>query len=274
MDVGEVRLHCAFAGPEDGKLVILLHGFTEFWWSWRFQIPALAAAGFRVVAPDMRGYNLSDKPFGVEAYRIEKLIGDVAGLIRALGCESAHIVGHDWGGGVAWEFAMRRPEMTDRLIVMNCPHPREMVKGLRRFSQLRKSWYMFFFQLPSLPERLLAKNDFAMLRKTFRGAPAEDVERYVEAAKRARNLNGPINYYRAAMRGVGGGRVPAYRPVPAPTLVIWGAADPHLGSEMARPDERWVPNVRVEFIKDATHWVQTDAPDEVNALMIAHLQPA
>jgi pimeloyl-ACP methyl ester carboxylesterase len=191
VDVGELRLHCAFAGPEDGPLVVLLHGFPEFWWSWRHQIPALAAAGFRVVAPDMRGYNLSDKPLGVEAYRIEKLVGDVAGLIRALGRERAHIVGHDWGAVVAWEFAMRRPEMTERLAVLNVPHPREMLKGLRRPAQLRKSWYIFFFQLPAVPERLLAQNDFAFLRKTFKGYPREDVDRYVEAAKRSRNLTTP-----------------------------------------------------------------------------------
>ncbi len=273
VDVGEVRLHCAVAGPEKGPLVVLLHGFPEFWWSWRNQIPALAAAGFRVVAPDLRGYNLSDKPVGVDAYRIEKLVGDVAGLLRALGREKAHIVGHDWGAVVAWEFAMRRPEMTDRLAILNVPHPVEMLKGLRRPAQLKKSWYMFFFQLPGVPERLIARNDFLYLRKTFKGYPRADVDKYVEAARRSRGMNGPINYYRAAMRGAARGRGPAYRPIPASTLVIWGEQDAFLGKEMARPDARWVPNARVEFLPNASHWVQVDAPTEVNALLLAHLGP-
>ncbi len=271
VDVGELRLHCAVAGPEDGPLVVLLHGFPEFWWSWRHQIPALATAGYRVVAPDMRGYNLSDKPYGVSSYRIEKLVGDVAGLIRALGRERAHVVGHDWGAIVAWEFAMRRPEMTDRLAVLNVPHPREMVKGLRRAAQLRKSWYIFAFQLPGVPERLIARNDFEFLRRTFKGYPRADVDKYVEAARRARNLNGPINYYRAAMQATLRGRAPAYRPIPSSTLVIWGEDDAFLGKEMAHPDVRWVPDVRVEMLPGASHWVQLDAPNEVNALLLGHL---
>jgi epoxide hydrolase 4 len=274
IDVGEVRLHCAFAGPEKGPLVVLLHGFPEFWWSWRHQIPALAAAGFRVVAPDLRGYNLSDKPMGVDAYRIEKLVGDVAGLLRALGREKANIVGHDWGAVVAWEFAMRRPEMTERLAVLNVPHPVEMMKGLRRPSQLRKSWYFFFLQLPGVPERLIARNDFGYLRTQFKGYPKKDVDRYVEAARRARNLNGPMNYYRAAVQALLKGRPPAYRPVPASTLVIWGEDDAYLGKELARPDVRWVPDHRVEFIPKASHWVQIDAPNEVNGLLLEHLGPA
>ncbi len=271
VDVGELRLHCAVAGPESGPLVVLLHGFPEFWWSWRHQIPALAAAGYRVVAPDMRGYNLSDQPFGIEAYRIEKLVGDVAGLLRAFGRERAHVVGHDWGGFVAWEFAMRRPEMTERLVILNVPHPREMLKGLRRPAQLKKSWYMFLFQLPGIPERVLSRKDFDFLRRTFKGYPRADVDKYVEAARRARNLNGPLNYYRAALQGAARGRVPAYRPIPASTLVIWGEQDAFLGKEMARPDARWVPDARVEFLPNASHWVQIDAPNEVNALLLAHL---
>jgi pimeloyl-ACP methyl ester carboxylesterase len=270
VDVGELRLHVVEAGPADGKLVVLLHGFPEFWWSWRHQIPALAAAGFRVVAPDLRGYNLSDKPYKVDAYRIEHLVGDVAGLIRACGRERAHIVGHDWGGGVAWEFAARRPEMTNTLAILNCPHPRELFKAFRRPAQLRKSWYMFFFQIPGLPERTLAKNDFAFLRRTFNGYPRADVDRYVEAAKRARNLEGGIHYYRAAMRG-SFTRPPSYRPIPAPTIVIWGEKDAFLGKEMARPDPRWVPNARIEMLHDASHWVQIDAPEKVNELLLAHL---
>jgi pimeloyl-ACP methyl ester carboxylesterase len=274
IDVGEVRLHVVEAGPEDGELVVLLHGFPEFWWSWRFQIPKLAAAGFRVAAPDMRGYNLSDKPYGVEAYRVEHLVRDVAGLVKALGRERAHIVGHDWGGAVAWDFAQRHPELTKTLTVMNCPHPRELLKGLRRPLQIKKSWYMFFFQLPGLPERALMKDDASFLRRAFKGHPKQDVDRYVEAAKRARSMNGPINYYRAAMRGLARGAAPQYRPIVAPVLVLWGEADAFLGVEMARPDPRWVPELRVELVPGASHWVQMDAPDTVNRAMIEHLRRA
>src|SRR5262249_12586002 len=199
VDVGELRLHVVEAGPPEGGPVVLLHGFPEFWFSWRFQIPKLAAAGFRVAAPDMRGYNLSDKPYGVDAYNLDHLVRDARGLVKALGHDRAHIVGHDWGGAVAWEFAQRHPESTRSLTVMSCPHPRELLTGLRRPAQLRKSWYMFFFQLPGIPERTLMKDDAAALRRIFKGQPEKDLDRYVEAAKRARGMNGPLNYYRAAM---------------------------------------------------------------------------
>jgi pimeloyl-ACP methyl ester carboxylesterase len=219
----------------------------------------------------MRGYNLSDKPYAVEAYAIERLVDDVAALIRASGREHAHVVGHDWGGIVAWEFAMRRPEMLDRLAILNVPHPREMFKGLRRPAQLKRSWYIFFFQLPKLPERVVSRGDFSFLRNVFRALPREDVERYVEAARRGRMLNGPIHYYRAAIRAQLR-RPPAYRPVPAPTIVIWGEKDAFLGKEMARPDPRWVPNARVEMLPEASHWVQLDAPERVNELLLEHLR--
>jgi pimeloyl-ACP methyl ester carboxylesterase len=274
VDVGEVRLHIVEAGPEDGELVVLLHGFPEFWWSWRFQIPKLAAAGFRVVAPDMRGYNLSDKPYGVDAYRIEHLVRDVVGLVQALGRDRAHLVGHDWGGAVAWEFAQRRPELTKSLTVMNCPHPHEMAKGLFRPSQVKKSWYMFFFQLPGLPEKELMKDDASFLRRSLKSLPKEDVARYVEAAKRARGMNGPLNYYRASMRALVRGGTPKYRPIVAPVLVLWGEADRWLEVEMARPDARWVSDLRVELVPGATHWVHIDAPAVVNRALLEHLRRA
>src|SRR5690242_12831972 len=149
VDVGEVRLHVADAG--NGPLVVLLHGFPEFWYTWRRQIPALAQAGFHAVAPDMRGYNLSDKPAGVRAYRVPALVEDVAGLIRACGAARATVIGHDWGGLVAWAFAMEHPEMLDRLVILNSPHPRAMARAIRTPRQFLKSWYMMFFQIPWLP---------------------------------------------------------------------------------------------------------------------------
>src|SRR4051794_34874601 len=188
-DLGHIRLHYAEAGA--GPLIVLLHGFPEFWYSWRHQLPALAAAGYRVVAPDLRGYNLSGKPRSVRAYRLRELAHDVAALIRYCGSERAVVVGHDWGGGVAWGVAMRHPALLSRLVILNCPHPVALQRALRTPQQLRRSWYIFFFQLPWLPEASLRAGDFAGLRRLLRTAPLRpdaftdaDVERYVAALKR------------------------------------------------------------------------------------------
>ena len=272
VDVGEVRLHCVEAGK--GPLVVLLHGFPEFWWSWRHQIPALAEAGFRVVAPDLRGYNLSDKPPGARAYGIEHLVADVAGLIRGLGEEKAHVVGHDWGGGVAYSFAMFKPEMLRKLSILNCPHPAEMMRGLRTPSQLRKSWYMFAFQLPGVPEWLFSRNDYAALRRTLRSAASSDadLEKYVDAARRGDRLHGGINYYRAMMRSAVRGKMLPFRKIEAPVQVIWGENDDFLGKDIARPSPRWAPDVRVEFLPRASHWVQIDEPKKVSKLLVDFLR--
>src|ERR1700757_4725665 len=151
-EIGDQRLHYVEAG--DGPMVVLLHGFPEFWYGWRLQIAPLAAAGFRVVAPDMRGYNLSSRPGDVAAYAGDRLAADVRDLIGALGAESAFLVGHDWGGTAAWSTAMSHPEVVDRLVILDAAHPRSLQKGLFRPGQLRKSWYFFFFAIPALPERV------------------------------------------------------------------------------------------------------------------------
>jgi epoxide hydrolase 4 len=270
-----VRLHYVEAG--EGPLVVLLHGFPEYWYSWRHQIPALAAAGYRVVAPDMRGYNLSDKPHGWRLYDTDCLAGDVAGLIRHCGQERAHVVGHDWGAAVAYAAATRHPEAVSRLAILNVPHPVRMLEGLRTLKQLRKSWYMFFFQLPALPEWLAARDDFSFAKRSLRAdSPAaftdEDLERYVEAWSQPGALTGMINYYRAALRQSPKSATARIRPIEAPTMVIWGRRDRHLGSELAEPPARWVPNVRMEWIPEATHWVQHDAPERVNELLIEFLR--
>jgi pimeloyl-ACP methyl ester carboxylesterase len=275
-DLGDVRLHFVEAGH--GPLVILLHGFPEFWYSWRHQIPALAAAGYHVIAPDMRGYNRSDKPHGVRAYRGEVLARDVARLIENVGAERAAVAGHDWGGGVAWQFAMRYPERLSRLLILNAPHPARFVAGLRSWRQLRKSWYMFFFQLPWLPEASLRAGRFAALRRLLRTQPVRsgafspsDIERYVAAAARPGALTASINYYRALFRQNPAQALGSMRRIDAPTLVIWGERDPSLGSELAEPARSWVPNVRVERLPDASHWVQVDRPERTSQLMLDFL---
>jgi pimeloyl-ACP methyl ester carboxylesterase len=269
IQAGEVRLHCASMGPADGPLVVLLHGFPECWVTWRHQLPALAAAGFRAVAPDLRGYGASDKPRGIAQYKLEKLAQDVAELVRALGRERAHLVGHDWGGNVAWHTAMWHPERIHKLAILNVPHPQRMARALRTLRQLRKSWYFFFFQVPFLPERTLTPDRLrVMYRYTTARKGAYDEEDIAALIEAVREPSGPINYYRAAARF----RSPRWRPIEAETLVIWGERDRWLGSELAQPDPRWVPKVRIERIPEASHWIQADAPDRVDDLLLRFLR--
>ena len=181
-EVGDVRLHYVEAG--DGPLVVLLHGFPEFWYGWRRQIAPLAAAGFRVVAPDLRGYNLSSKPDGVNAYGAGELAADVRGLIQERGAESAHVVGHDWGGTAAWTLAMNHPEVVDRLAILNAAHPRKLNEGLRHPSQLRRSWYFFYFQLPDLPEHHARADDWEFLQDFLRDAQPPYTPEEIEALHR------------------------------------------------------------------------------------------
>jgi epoxide hydrolase 4 len=271
-----VRLHYVEAGK--GPLVVLLHGFPEFWYGWRRQIPALAQAGLRVVAPDMRGYNLSDKPPGWRAYDIDLLAGDIAGLIRSLGEERAYVVGHDWGAAVAYATAMRHPEVVRRLAILNVPHPARMLEGFRTFRQLRKSWYMFFFQIPAVPEHLLARDGYSFAKRSLRAGSApgsfsdEDLERYAEAWSQPGALTGMINYYRAALRQSPRAAAARMRPIEAPTMVIWGQRDQHLGAELAEPSRTLVPNVRMEWLPDAGHFVQHDAAERVNELLAGFLR--
>lgn len=272
----EVRLHYVDVGR--GPLVLLLHGFPDHWYIWRYQIPALAAAGFRVVAPDLRGYNTSTKPSGVQAYSIDRLAGDVAALMRHLGVERAHVVGHDWGAVVAWYFAMHHAELLDRLGILNVPHPARMTKGLRSTRQLLRSWYMFFFQLPWLPEALLRAGDYALPRQIFRRGPLrpgaaslDDVERSVAALAQPGALTAMLNYYRALVRQAPQRLSESTAVISAPTLVIWGMHDVALEAELAEPDPDLVPNQRVERVHDAGHWVQLDRPALVNRLLLEFL---
>ena len=274
---GGVRLHYVEAG--EGPLVVLLHGFPEFWYSWRRQIPALAQAGFHVVAPDMRGYNLSDKPKGWRAYDADLLADDVAGLVRHFGEQRAHIVGHDWGAAVAYALAMRHPQVVRRLAILNVPHPARMLEAFRTSRQLRKSWYMFFFQLPWLPEHLMAREEYSFAKRSLRAGSKgsfsdEDLERYVRAWSQPGALTGMVNYYRAALRRSPRGTIARMTPIEAQTLVIWGERDRYLGSELAEPAREWVPNVRVERIPEATHWVQHEAAERVNELLLGFLDSA
>jgi pimeloyl-ACP methyl ester carboxylesterase len=275
-EVGDVSLHYVEAG--EGPLVILLHGFPEFWFGWRLQIAPLAAAGFRVVAPDTRGYNLSSKPEAFEDYGVDLLAADISGLIGALGEESAHVVGHDWGGSIAWTLAMNHPEVVDRLAILNAAHPRRLSEGLKHPSQLRKSWYFFFFAVPGLPEEVVHARDWHFFRHFLEDAnppyTPEEIERYVEAWSQPGAAAGMINYYRASVRQSQKEAAAKLRPISAPTLVIWGEDDAYLGSDLAEPDRDDVPNLdRVERLAGASHWVHHDEAERVNQLLIDFFAP-
>jgi epoxide hydrolase 4 len=275
-EVGDVRLHYVEAG--EGPLIVLLHGFPEFWFGWRLQIGPLAAAGYRVVAPDTRGYNLSSKPTGLAAYTANKLADDISGLIRELGAESALLVGHDWGGTIAWTAAMNHPEVVDRLAILNAAHPRRLNQGLHDPRQLARSWYFFYFQPPGLPERHVRAGNWKFFRHFLRDAhPAytpEEFERYVDAWSQPGAATAMIDYYRAAVRPPKGAKT-ELRTISAPTLVIWGQRDRYLGPTLAEPDHRDVPNLdRVERLPNASHWVHHDEADHVDRLLIDFFAPA
>jgi pimeloyl-ACP methyl ester carboxylesterase len=272
-DLSGSRLHYVEAG--EGPLVVLLHGFPEFWYSWRFQISMLADAGFRVVAPDMRGYNLSSRPPSVMDYDIDHLSTDTRDLIVERGAERAFLVGHDWGAAVAWATASSRPEVVERLAILNVPHPRRFLQALRGRQQLLKSWYMFFFQLPWLPEQLIRAQNWRAFRYGFehdarQGAFTQaDIERYIEAWSQPGATTAMLNYYRAIFRQTPSKAEARIHQITAPTLVIWGERDRYLGVEMAEPDRADVPNLdRVVRIPDASHWVHHDQPERVAQLLI------
>jgi pimeloyl-ACP methyl ester carboxylesterase len=272
-----VRLHVVQAGS--GPPVILLHGFPEFSFSWRHQIGPLAAAGFSVLAPDLRGSHLSDKPHGVEAYRIERLVADVAAVVDSTGQPRAHIVGHDWGGLIAWYFAATRPDLTLTLSILNAPHPDIYRHILWRSPQWLKSFYVPFFMMPALIAGLLAAGNYFLLRQMFqrgaarRGAFSEDaLTRYVSAAAMPGALSAGLNYYRAnATMGWTSTSLPR---IAAPTLVIWGEDDPALDLALLSGLDGVVDDLQVVRLPGVGHWVQNEAPERVTALLLSHLQRA
>lgn len=264
--VNGIRLHWVEMGS--GPPVVLLHGFPEFWYAWRHQLPALAGAGYRAVAADLRGYAGSDKPEGVEAYRIQEVVDDVRGLIAHLGGR-AHVVGHDFGGAAAWYLAMLAPEMVDRLVIINCPHPVAMRRELGTWDQRLRSWYAAFFQLPAVPEIVLRAGRFALLRRALRREPArpgaftdDDLARYVEAWSQPGALRGMLHHYRAYRL-----RKPRPLRISRPTLLVWGMRDPHLSPRLLDGLEPWVEDLRIERIPQASHWVMADVPDRLDALL-------
>ncbi len=273
--IGGVKLHYAKAGDGE-RLVLLLHGFPEFWHSWRHQLDALSDE-YTVVAPDLRGYNWSDKPSGVGEYKMDKLMDDVLGLIRHFGREQAAVVGHDWGGLIAWELAEKYPEAVSKLVCMQVPPPSVARKNLT-FRQLLASWYVFFFQIPALPEWILSQNDFAFAERLFRNAAAdgsffsdEEIAMYKESWREPGALTAVINYYRANMLESVFQPKKDFR-VTVPTLFIYGEKDSAVLPETVR-DVKDAVDAHYEEVRipDSGHWVQQEAAEAVNDTLLEFL---
>ena len=273
IDTNGVRLHVAQAGPKSGVPVVLLHGFPEFWYGWRNQIPALVEAGCRVIVPDQRGYNLSGKPKGVKNYRVDELVKDVIGLIDALEYEKVNLVGHDWGAVVAWTLAILHPERLHKLGIMNVPHPAVMKRFLTRdLEQIRRSWYVFFFQLPWLPEAGMKRDNWRGAELALRGSgkihtfSKEDIVKYKEAWSQPGAMTSMLNWYRAVIRHQP--PMPKDVRVKVRTLMMWGMKDVALSHRMARPSMDLVDEGNLILFPEATHWVQHDAAGEVNHYLV------
>ncbi len=272
-----IDFHVATAGSGE-RLALCLHGFPELSYSWRYQMPLLAQMGYRVWAPDLRGYGRSSRPLGVPAYALEHLEEDVAGLIEASGAKDIVLVGHDWGAVIAWYYAMFGRLRISKLIIMNVPHPALMEKGLRTRRQLAKSWYIFFFQLPWLPEWGLARRGCEAIGRAFLGMavdksrfPDEVLRHYREAAAAPGALTAMLNYYRALIRGLRRTRRRGTPQIGTPTLMIWGEVDAALGKELTYGTEKYVRNLTLRYLPNVSHWVQQEAPETVNAMIEAWL---
>lgn len=273
----------SFAVDETGegdRLALCLHGFPESRFSWRAQMPVLADLGYRVWAPDLRGYGETEpKPQDVDSYRMERLLEDVAALIDAAGAREVMLVAHDWGAAVAWTFAARKVRPLSRLVIMNVPHPAVFAQVLRRSpKQMLRSWYMAFFQIPGLPERMLLANDARAIRRAFSGMakdkrrfPDAVLDRYAADAQRPGAMTSMINWYRAAARHSDFMRDP-WAKIEIPTLVIWGEADAALGLETLEGTDAYVTDLQIKRLPGVSHWVQQEAPEAVNGLLVDWLK--
>ena len=275
--VGEIRLALDREGT--GAPVILLHGFPELAHSWRYQRPALVAAGYEAITPDLRGYGESDRPSAVDDYALARLVGDLTGLIDALGHESVHLVGHDWGGSITWVTAALRPELVRSLSILNSPHPVASAEARQIPEQRQKSWYMLLFQFTGIAEAWSSNDDFANLRSTFyataaEGAiSAEDEEVFVGALRKDGALTAALNYYRANTPPTSWLKPPPdLPPITVPTQIIWGEADAYMSEVLLEKTVAKIDGTpQVTRLPGVSHWVQQEAPDRVNEALVAFL---
>lgn len=271
-----INIHYVTAGK--GPLLLLLHGFPQFWYAWRHQIPVLAQH-FQVVAPDLRGYNETERPSRVEDYRPGILASDISGLMRALGFEKAHIVGHDWGGAVAWRLVYDQPEVIDRLVILNSPHPLLFKRAMKtNWRQIIKSWYILFFQIPYLPEKIFKMNPKGILKSILKPIRKEtfsaaDLELYLQTIEKPGAFAAALNYYRAAFRKGENKTKREVKKIATPTLVIWGEEDRALGKELTEGMEPLFSGpFQIQYIPQCSHWVQEEQPEQVNRLLLQFLQ--
>jgi epoxide hydrolase 4 len=265
-------LHAVAAGPKDGPVVMLLHGFPEFWYGWMKQIQPLADAGFRVIVPDQRGYNLSSKPTAIGSYALSELVSDVIAIADQLGQKKIFLVGHDWGAAVAWSAALFQPQRIAKLVVVNVPHPSVMRKFMRtHLRQVLRSWYIFFFQLPWLPEALFSAFHFragtrALVRSSRPGTfSAEDLAQYRAAWSQPGALTSMIHWYRALFRYRT--KFPN-RTVHVPTRILWGERDAFLLFEMAHESLRYCTDAELYAFPNASHWLPHEEPARVSELLV------
>ncbi len=272
VQTNDINLHYVTAGS--GKLMLMLHGFPEFWYSWRYQIKEFSE-NYKVVALDLRGYNKSDRPSNKSAYKMDEFIKDVEGAIKGLGYEDCILVAHDWGAAIAWSFAYAHPEMVEKLIIMNVPHPVKFQQGLKTFQQLRKSWYIFFFQLPLLPELWLKSNNYQIIGRLFSEMAIDksafsvvDIQAYKDAAAEPGALTAMVNYYRNIFQKLLNKRNKRVTSkLEIPTLMIWGEEDTALGKELTYGTDEYVKDLELKYIPNCSHWVQQEKPQLVNQYM-------
>lgn len=272
----DIELDIREAGPETGQLVVLLHGFPECWNTWRHQIEPLAAAGFRVCVPNMRGYGLSSKPKNYRRYHLDELITDIEAIRQHYDVEKLHLAGHDWGGAVAWWYAIHHENHLASLSILNLPHPLAFLTKLKgSFQQIRKSWYIFFFQIPFLPEWGMKRFNYASLKKTLtltsckNSYDAEDFRRLEEAWSQPGALTAMVNYYRAMLRNI---RIPeGDGKISTPTQILWGENDLALSLESAYESEAFLVNGKLHTYPGATHWLAHDLPEEISQRLIEHI---
>jgi pimeloyl-ACP methyl ester carboxylesterase len=271
-----VSLHIAEAGPADGPLVILLHGFPEFWFEWRDYFAPLAAAGFRVVAPDQRGCNLSSKPQGVAAYRLDLLANDIFAIADALGHETLRVVGHDWGSVVAWWMATRNPSRLERLVTIDAPHPAVWMTAVREDAERRKSWYVQALRIPWLPEFLIRLGGYSGLTRALTSAARKDaftpeiLAQYMTAWRQPGALTAMINWYRAV--AADGLVMPAAKSISVPTLILWGDKDIYVGPKLADACAALCADARVVHFPQAGHWLPNDEREAVLAELLRFLK--
>ena len=267
---GGLTFDARVAGPAGGPVVLLLHGFPESSRSWNAQLDALAQAGYRAVAFDQRGYSPGARPAGVEAYRLGELVADAVAVIDSLGVARVDVVGHDWGGAVAWHMAAGHPERVRSLAVVSTPHPAAFRAALAESEgdQAQRSWYMTWFQTPEEPERVFLENDAAGLRGIYSGLPQDAVEEYVALFRQPGALTAAINWYRAA----GPDLTRETGPITMPTLYVWSTDDIALGREAAEATAGHVQGpYRFEVLEGVSHWIPEEVPDTLNGLLLEHL---